>query len=59
METAYGIIKASDILVTAFLISLNLTNKVKKKPLVSTSGFLWNPAATYSPGPLPAKYHRH
>ena len=21
--------------------------------------FMWNPAATYSPGPLPVKYHRH
>ena len=30
----------------------------KKKKLKSMSFLKWNPAATYSPGPFPAKYHQ-
>ena len=29
----------------------------RKKHLRNVSAFFWNSAATYSPGPCPAKYH--
>ena len=32
---------------------------IYKKTACFHKRFYWNPAATYSPGPLPVKYHRH
>ena len=31
----------------------------RKSSAAFATELIWNPAATYSPGPLPVKYHRH
>ena len=38
-------------------LRLGLPANEKSRPI--KDDFIWNPAATYSPGPSPAKYHRH
>ena len=40
---------------TAFIIFARHNNK--EKALTNCKCFFWNSAATYSPGPCPAKYH--
>ena len=42
--------------ITFFLLARRPTTKY---PPAFAGGYIWSPAATYSPGPLPAKYHRH
>ena len=41
------------------LVFLAEAYQTTKNPLAFCKWIIWNPAATYSPGPFPAKYHRH
>ena len=43
---------------TAECSAIELLRNMSVVVQITLYNHLWNPAATYSPGPLPAKYHQ-